>query len=99
MEILVDLGSGLGYLVELLCRKCPKKYHILALEADEHRVQTAAQRLRQQLPTDTAFVKFKQEFVTPQSQPMIELEISQLLKNPYVECQKLIYNRRRDEMC
>lgn len=73
-EILLDLGSGLGYLSETLI-KLKESYLILGLEADAKRVQTAQKRISQILPTKRLkSVKYKQEFVTADAEARARIE-------------------------
>lgn len=59
--ILIDLGSGLGYLSEFINQKYG--YKVLGLEADAERVQTASNRQRKLFPHSINHVHFVQHFI------------------------------------
>lgn len=75
-DILLDLGSGLGYLSESLI-KLNHSYLILGLEADNKRVHAARKRLSE---TSLKSISYKQEFVTadPEARARIESYVSEL---------------------
>ncbi|KAH8413702.1 hypothetical protein KR222_004184, partial [Zaprionus bogoriensis] len=63
-KILLDLGSGLGYLSEALL-KLNNTYLILGLEADEKRVYTARKRIERVMPKMALdSISYRQQFVT-----------------------------------
>lgn len=73
-HILLDLGSGLGYLSESLI-KIKDSYLILGLEADKKRVHAARNRMSEALPQQTLkSVSYKQEFVTADSDARARIE-------------------------
>ncbi|EDW01976.1 GH20155 [Drosophila grimshawi] len=63
-QLIIDLGSGLGYLSEALF-KLNDNYMILGLEADEKRVRSARIRSQQLLSPETHLsISYQQLFVT-----------------------------------
>lgn len=62
-QLIIDLGSGLGYLSEALF-KLKNNYLILGLEADEKRIESARQRYQKFLPQEALnTISYKKEFV------------------------------------
>ncbi|KAH8405654.1 hypothetical protein KR215_005461 [Drosophila sulfurigaster] len=67
-QLLVDLGSGLGYLSEALLQ-LNDNYLILGLEADEQRVISAQQRCEKLMPQKALnSISYRQEFVSADAQ-------------------------------
>ncbi|KAH8355038.1 hypothetical protein KR093_004212 [Drosophila rubida] len=82
-QVLVDLGSGLGYLSEALL-ELNDNYLILGLEADEQRVISAQQRCKKLLPQKALnSISYRQEFIsaTPKSRDRIEAYTLELLQS------------------
>ncbi|SPP75972.1 protein RRNAD1-like [Drosophila guanche] len=80
-QIVVDLGSGLGYLSQALY-ELNKNYLILGLEADKTRVETARNRCRQCLPpAATKSISYEQKFVDANSGVYIDKHSLELAKN------------------
>ncbi|XP_039436868.1 methyltransferase-like protein 25B [Culex pipiens pallens] len=69
-EILLDFGSGLGYLSQNLNQK--HDFKVLGIEGDEYRVQTSIQRQQQLFPNSTSKVKFVQHFIETDSFELIQ---------------------------
>lgn len=61
VEVLVDVGAGLGYLSQSLHQQF--NYKILGLEADEQRVRAAQSRQQKHFPESREFVKFTEHFI------------------------------------
>ncbi|XP_017839062.1 protein RRNAD1-like [Drosophila busckii] len=81
-EMVIDLGSGLGYLSEALI-KLNKKYLILGLEADGQRVKTARQRIKHLLPEESYdLISYEKLFITSDahSRDFIERHTFELAK-------------------
>uniref|UniRef100_A0A1B0CN85 Methyltransferase domain-containing protein n=1 Tax=Lutzomyia longipalpis TaxID=7200 RepID=A0A1B0CN85_LUTLO len=70
---LVDLGSGLGYLCQMLNERFG--YKILGIECDEERVKTARKRQERFFPTSTGSVKFVKHFISISSWEFIADEL------------------------
>lgn len=70
-DILIDLGSGLGYLSESLI-KLKHSYLILGLESDNKRVHAARKRMSSE--TFLKSISYKQEFVTADSEACARIE-------------------------
>ncbi|XP_026841681.1 protein RRNAD1-like [Drosophila persimilis] len=80
-KILVDLGSGLGYLSQALYELDPNR-SILGLEADETRVEAARSRCRQWLPSAaTKSISYQQKYVDADSGAYIDTHSLALAKN------------------
>lgn len=78
IDVLIDLGSGLGYLSQMLNTKY--QYKILGLEADAERVATAKNRQMKYFPNSINCVQFCQHFITEESDGFIKME---LMKNNF----------------
>ncbi|XP_059615954.1 methyltransferase-like protein 25B [Phlebotomus argentipes] len=76
IQYLVDLGSGLGYLCQMLYEKF--NYRILGIECDEERVKTAEERQEKFFPTSKGSVKFVSHFVTSSSWDFISQELNKV---------------------
>lgn len=73
-SIIVDIGSGLGYLSQLLAQQFG--YRVLGLEADADRVATARRRQSQYFANTMATVFYTQHFVeSDRSAEFIEREL------------------------
>ncbi|GAB0096910.1 protein RRNAD1-like isoform X1 [Sergentomyia squamirostris] len=70
---LVDLGSGLGYLCQMLFER--HKYKILGVECDEERVKSARLRQEKYFPSSRDCVKFVSHFVTEDSWEFLSQEL------------------------
>ncbi|EDW72086.2 uncharacterized protein Dwil_GK10627 [Drosophila willistoni] len=71
-QLLVDLGSGLGYLTEALYELKPSLM-ILGLEADESRVQAARKRCKELLPAAASkSISYQSSYVSAKSRAYIE---------------------------
>ncbi|KAL5287790.1 hypothetical protein ACFFRR_008581 [Megaselia abdita] len=69
-EALVDFGSGLGYLSEILYKK--RRWKILGLECDEERVRVARERQQKFYPESKGDIIYKTEFISERSAENIE---------------------------
>uniref|UniRef100_A0A182Q5R2 Methyltransferase domain-containing protein n=1 Tax=Anopheles farauti TaxID=69004 RepID=A0A182Q5R2_9DIPT len=71
--LVVDLGSGLGYLSHLIHERCGLK--VLGIEGNEQLVQTCNKR-QSEHPTASDSVQFYHHFITPESFDFIQRELS-----------------------
>lgn len=73
-QMIIDLGSGLGYLSEAL-HKLKNNYLILGLEADEKRVESARQRCQKFLPQEALkSISYKTEFIKSDANSRARIE-------------------------
>ncbi|KAL7737630.1 hypothetical protein ACLKA6_007738 [Drosophila palustris] len=73
-QLIIDLGSGLGYLSESLF-KLGSNYLILGLEADERRVEAARQRCQKFLPQEALkSISYKTEFIEADADSRARIE-------------------------
>ena len=80
--VLIDFGSGLGYLSELLY-KLNENLLILGLEADTYRVEAAEKRVKAYMPTGCNAIQYCQQFITENSKEFIVVAVEELLKLNY----------------
>lgn len=80
--VLIDFGSGLGYLSELLY-KLNENLLILGLEADTYRVEAAEKRIKSYMPTACNAIQYRQQYITENSKQFIVDCIQELLKLNY----------------
>lgn len=71
-DVLVDLGSGLGYLSEYLHENCNFQ-RILALECDERRVKSSIERQKKHHPNSA--VKYQLHLITDSSLAFIKEQV------------------------
>lgn len=71
-ELIVDFGSGLGYLSEMLVET--SNYQILGLEGDAQKVESAQRRLQHFEKKDQ--INYVQHFITSESKEFIEEQIN-----------------------
>ncbi|XP_034477240.1 protein RRNAD1-like [Drosophila innubila] len=73
-QLIIDLGSGLGYLSEALF-KLRNNYLILGLEADEQRVESARKRCQKFLPQEALnSISYKKEFIKADANSRARIE-------------------------
>ncbi|KNC26737.1 hypothetical protein FF38_11381 [Lucilia cuprina] len=80
--VLIDFGSGLGYLSELLY-KLNRNILVLGLEADNYRVEAAEKRVKTFMPTANNSIQYRQQFITEQSQEFIVQTVEEVFKLNY----------------
>lgn len=76
IDVLIDFGSGLGYLSELLHSE--SSFKIIGLESDIQRVQTSRERQAATYPYSKNQVFFKDHFITEESNEFITNEVNSL---------------------
>lgn len=72
--IIVDFGSGLGYLSEILSEKF--NFTILGLEGDANKVESAQKRLQNASDINQKSITYNQHFITEESKNFIEAQIN-----------------------
>lgn len=80
--VLIDFGSGLGYLSELLY-KLNRNLLILGLEADTYRVEAAEKRVTTYMPTAINSIQYRQQFITESSKDFIVKTVEEVFKLNY----------------
>lgn len=72
--LIIDFGSGLGYLSEMLS----SRYHfkVLGIEGDQAKVDSALKRLKTSSPDVTKKIQYTQHFITESSNEFIEQQIA-----------------------
>lgn len=76
IDIIIDMGCGLGYLSQVLNEKY--HYKVLGIEADPQRVKTAQLRQQKYFEKSKNSVKYVQHFIGPSSIDFITNEIGKL---------------------
>ncbi|XP_055844619.1 probable methyltransferase-like protein 25 [Episyrphus balteatus] len=74
IDVLIDFGSGLGYLSELLYKE--NAYKIIGIDFDIQRVQTSRERQGIAYPSSKNDVIFKEHFITEASKEFISHEVN-----------------------
>lgn len=72
-NLVIDIGSGLGYLPEHLSREY--QFNVLGLESTKSRVQTAQSRQFKIFPTSIERVMYKEHFLNEKSDEFISAEL------------------------
>ncbi|XP_065368944.1 uncharacterized protein LOC135961373 [Calliphora vicina] len=80
--VLIDFGSGLGYLSEMLY-KLNRNLLILGLEADTYRVEAAEKRVKTYMPTAINSIQYRQQFITESSKDFIVKTVEEVFKLNY----------------
>ncbi|KAM7345778.1 uncharacterized protein ACRADG_011927 isoform 1-T3 [Cochliomyia hominivorax] len=80
--LLIDFGSGLGYLSELLY-KLNENFLILGLEADTYRVEAAEKRIKTYITSNKHSIVYRQQFITENSKEFIKRTAEEVFKLNY----------------